>query len=130
MRGPHRSHRPHRPRPHHLHVAVGGALGSVARVGVGAAVPATPGGWPLATLLVNVSGALLLAVVVARLRDPRLQALLGTGLLGAWTTFSTFAVELDVLLRSRPVVAATYAATSVLAGLLAVRLGRRPGGRP
>ena len=107
------------------HVAVGGALGSVARVGVGAAVPATPGGWPVATLVVNVSGALLLAVVLARLRDRRLRALLGTGFLGAWTTFSTFAVELDVLLRSAPLVAVGYAAVSILAGVLAVRLGRR-----
>ena len=112
-------------------VAVGGALGSVARVGVGAAVPVAPGGWPLATLLVNVSGALLLAVVLARLDDRRLRAMLGTGFLGAWTTFSTFAVELDVLLRRAPLVALGYALASVLAGLLAVRIGRRPAvGRP
>ena len=119
MRGPERPH---------LHVAIGGALGSVARVGVDAAVPVTPGSWPVATLAVNVSGALLLAVVLARLRDPRLQALLGTGVLGAWTTFSTLAVELDVLLRTAPVVAVAYAATSVAAGLVAVRLGRRAAG--
>lgn len=108
----------------HLAVAVGGALGSVARVGVGAVLPATPQGWPVATMLANVSGALLLAVLVTRVRAPRLQALLGTGLLGAWTTFSTFAVELDVLLGTRPLVAGAYAATSVLAGLAAVRLAR------
>ena len=110
---------------HHLPVAVGGALGSVARVAVGAVVPVTPGGWPLATLLVNVSGALLLAVALDRLRDHRLRALVGTGFLGAWTTFSTFAVELDALLRTAPWTAVAYAGTSVLAGLLAVRLGRR-----
>lgn len=108
-----------------LAVAVGGALGTLARVGVDRALPATPGGWPVATLLVNVSGALLLGVVLTRLRDHRLRALLGTGVLGAWTTFSTFAVELDVLLRTRPATAVGYALTSVLAGLLAVRLGRR-----
>lgn len=106
-------------------VAVGGALGSVARVGVATAAPAAVGGWPWATMAVNVSGALLLAVVLTRLRDHRLRAMLGTGFLGAWTTFSTFAVELDELLRDAPVVALGYAATSVLAGLLAVRLGRR-----
>lgn len=121
----------HRHRPHHLHVAIGGALGSVARVGADTVVPITPGGWPVATLAVNVSGALLLAVVLGRLRDHRLRALLGTGLLGAWTTFSTFAVELDALLRTRPLVAVAYAATSVLAGLVAVRIGRRRSeGRP
>lgn len=108
-----------------LEVAVGGALGSVARVGVGIVLPTTPRGWPVATMLVNVSGALLLAVVVTRVRDPRLRALLGTGFLGAWTTFSTFAVELDVLLRTRPLVAAAYAASSVLAGLVAVRIVQR-----
>lgn len=109
----------------HLPVAVGGALGTLARVGTDLVLPATPGGWPVATLLVNVSGALLLGVVLTRLRDHRLRALLGTGVLGAWTTFSTFAVELDVLLRTRPAVALGYAATSVLAGLVAVRMGRR-----
>lgn len=106
-------------------VAAGGALGTLARVGVDRALPATPGGWPVATLLVNVSGALLLGVVLTRVRDHRGRALLGTGVLGAWTTFSTFAVELDVLLQTRPLVALAYAATSVLAGIVAVRLGRR-----
>lgn len=106
-------------------VAAGGALGTLARVGVDRALPVAPGGWPVATLLVNVSGALLLGVVLTRVRDHRARALLGTGVLGAWTTFSTFAVELDVLLRTRPLVALAYAATSVLAGLVAVRLGRR-----
>lgn len=108
-----------------LAVAIGGALGTLARVGVDLALPATPGGWPVATLLVNVSGALLLGMVLTRLRDHRLRALLGPGVLGAWTTFSTFAVELDTLLRTRPATALGYAVTSVLAGLVAVRLGRR-----
>lgn len=107
-------------------VAVGGALGSLGRVGVDLALPA-PGGWPVATLLVNVSGALLLGLLLARTQDARLRAALGTGVLGAWTTFSTFAVELDGLLGSAPAVAFGYAATSVLAGLVAVRLGRRAG---
>jgi fluoride exporter len=106
-------------------VAVGGAVGTLARVGFDLAVPATPDGWPLATLAVNVSGALLLGMVVARVRDPRMAALLGTGVLGGWTTFSTFAVELDALLRAAPLMAVAYAVTSVVAGVAAARLGRR-----
>ena len=107
-------------------VAVGGALGSLGRVGVGLAVPSV-GAWPLATAAVNVSGALLLGVLLAATEDPRWRAALGTGVLGAWTTFSTFAVELDQLLRVAPLVALAHAALTVGAGLAAARLGARLG---
>lgn len=104
-------------------VAIGGALGGLGRVGVALALP-TIEGWPLATLLVNVTGALLLGLLLATTDDPRLRALLGTGVLGAWTTFSALAVELETLLRTAPAVAVAYAAVTLAAGLGAARLGR------
>lgn len=109
-------------------VAVGGALGSLGRVGAGLVVPPL-GTWPVATTLVNVSGALLLGALLALTDDPRWRAALGTGALGAWTTFSTFAVELDQLLRVAPVVAFLHAGVTVGAGLAAARLGARVGHR-
>jgi CrcB protein len=80
-------------------VAVGGALGSLGRWGVATALPvaATSPSWP--TVVVNLTGAAALAALLVWLtaRRPgsrRAQPLLGTGLLGGWTTFS--AAVLDV----------------------------------
>jgi CrcB protein len=126
-------------------IAVGGALGSLARYGLGSALARPADDWPLATLLVNASGCLLIgalmAVLAARDRPhPLLRPFLGVGVLGGFTTFSGVAVETQGLLRAdRPVVALTYYAGTLVAALLAVRLGRaaaaplaRPaaGGRP
>lgn len=108
------------------HVAVGGALGSLARVAVDRVV-APVGALPVATFLVNVSGALALGLLLARTEDPRWRALLGTGLLGAWTTFSTLAVEVDGLLRDDLLLAGAYVAATLGAGLVAARIGRLTG---
>lgn len=105
---------------HGAAVAVGGAVGSVGRVLVPAVVPGV-----LGTLLVNVSGAFLLGLLLARTDDARTRALLGTGVLGAWTTFSTFVVEVEQLVHVQPALAGAYLLTSVAAGLLAARVGRR-----
>lgn len=89
-----------------LAVALGGAVGAVARYGVSRWLPADPdGGMPWATLLVNVAGSLLLGLVVGLAVSGRLgstfwAALLGPGLCGALTTFSTFAVETVALARA------------------------------
>ena len=104
-------------------VAVGGAAGSLARVAADAALP-RPLGLPVATFVVNVSGALLLGLLLARTDDPVLRAGLGTGLLGAWTTFSALVVETEQLTAANPWFAVVYVAGSVLAGLVAARLGR------
>ena len=82
----------------YLLAAVGGVVGALARWGVATALPASPGGLPWATLLVNVTGCLLigalLAVLPARFPDnPWLRPLLAVGVLGGYTTFSTFAVD-------------------------------------
>ena len=109
-------------------VFAGGTAGALARAGVADALPAQPGHWPWATFLVNVAGALALGYFTTRLTERLPQSayrrpLLGTGLCGALTTFSTMQVELLRMLDGgRVVLAAGYAAASIVAGLAAVAL--------
>lgn len=113
----------------YLLAALGGALGALARWGVGVALPSSPTGWPWATLVVNLSGCFLLgalfAVLVTHLPDaawPR--PLLAVGVLGGFTTYSAFAVEVVRLGGAGEwLVAAGYAALSVLGGVAAVAAG-------
>jgi CrcB protein len=123
----------------YLLAALGGALGALARWGVATGLPSSPGTWPWATLLVNLTGCLLigvlLAVLLARSPDsPRLRPFLATGVLGGYTTYSTFAVDAVALVDvGRPGVAVGYVLASVLGGILAVVAGlvagRCPGRR-
>ena len=104
-------------------VFIGGVAGALARAGVADALAHDPGGWPWATLVVNVAGAFVLGWVAAR--NYR-RALLGQGFCGALTTFSTFQLELlQMLDRDRLGLAAAYAAVSLALGLAAAELGRR-----
>jgi CrcB protein len=116
-------------------IFAGGCVGAVLRALVGEALPHAPGTWPWATLLVNVAGAFILGVLVTRLQE-RLppsayrRPLLGTGLCGALTTFSTLQVELlDLADDGHAALAVAYAAVSVAAGFgalwLATNLARR-----
>jgi CrcB protein len=109
-------------------IAVGGALGALARTGLSQAFPAAPGSWPWVTFAVNVAGAALLGYFVTRLQE-RLplsayrRPLLGTGFCGALTTFSTVQLELLRMVdHDRLGLALAYAAASIAAGLLAVFL--------
>ena len=117
----------------YLLAALGGALGALARWAVAEALPRSPGGWPWATLAVNLLGCLLIGVLIAVLAarrpdDQRLRTFLGAGVLGGFTTFSAFAVEVVDLLRAgSPWLAAAYVAVSVLGGLVAVAAGLRLG---
>jgi CrcB protein len=99
-----------------LLVALGGALGSVARYGVGAVAARWFGaGLPWGTLAVNVIGGLAIGVLAARAEgnaDARL--LLGVGLLGGFTTFSAFSLETVRLMEHQPGQAALYAAASLV----------------
>jgi CrcB protein len=112
-------------------VLVGGIGGTATRDLIERGAGSTDG-FPWATFGINVSGALLLAVLVETLarrgsdvgRRRRWRLLLGTGFLGGYTTYSTFGVETDTLLRDgRPGLALTYALATVVAGLLVSILG-------
>jgi CrcB protein len=111
-------------------VWVGGALGTVARYGVARAWAAPTGTFPWAIFVINTSGAFLLGflltVLVERLshREAALRPLLATGVLGGWTTFSTFVVGVDSLVHAgHPAGAVGYLAATVVAGIAAVALG-------
>ncbi|MHB8682298.1 MAG: fluoride efflux transporter FluC [Acidimicrobiales bacterium] len=107
-------------------VAVGGALGALGRYGVAHAWPVTAGAFPWSTFVVNLSGSALLGCVVTVVlaRPPHARwarPLLGSGVIGAYTTFSTFAVEIVQLGRHGHVpVAAVYAVASMACGIAAV----------
>jgi fluoride exporter len=109
-----------------LAIGFGGALGALMRIGVAQALPANPGNWPWATFAVNIAGALMLGFFVTRLQE-RLpvstlrRPLLGTGLCGALTTFSTVQIELLKMAdHHRYGLAAGYLLASVLGGYFAV----------
>ncbi len=114
-----------------LLVAIGlaGALGALARFGVGRAVPTTPGGVPWGTLLVNISGSLGVGFALVMLADrlPRarlVRPVVVTGFLGGYTTFSTYVVEADTLFRHHDLaVGAAYGLGSLLAGTGAALAG-------
>ena len=105
-------------------VAVGGAIGTLLRWGVSATWPVAPGTFPLTTLLINLVGSALIGVVLVLYVDrdparPLMHSLLGTGLLGGFTTFSTFAVESTELLRtSHAPIAGAYVVVSVVGGVV------------
>lgn len=112
-----------------LVIGVGGALGSLARWGVGELLPWNGDGFPWATFVENLSGAFLLGVLMVLVLDvwaPRryVRPFLGVGLLGGYTTFSTYMLEARDLLAAGAVPLATaYLFGTLLAGLLAVWVG-------
>lgn len=111
-----------------LSVAVGGALGSMARFGVGAAfLRFVPGSFafPWGTLAVNVLGGFLIGLCVNSLpRDHQLWYLIVTGFLGGFTTFSAFSLETVAMLRSQQYLYAfAYIALSILLSFAAVIIG-------
>lgn len=110
-------------------VATGGALGALARHGLAVALPPAPHAFPAATFLANVSGCLLIGVLLVLLVEvrtphPLARPFLGTGVLGGYTTFSTYAVDAEALLRSGHVATAgAYLAGTLLAALAATWVG-------
>jgi CrcB protein len=127
-------------------VAAGGFAGTLARHGIGEWLNPEAQQFPVGTFVVNVSGSFLLGVLLTLLildgddtgsrRTARL--LLGTGVLGGYTTYSALAVETQQLLRDEHVaLGLTYASATLAAGLLAAltgiatgrSLGNRAGGR-
>ncbi len=116
-----------------LLVALGGALGALARWSMASAITARQaagaGLWPWGTFVVNVLGCLLLGAVLeacagAGLGSERVRLLLGTGFLGAFTTFSTFGYEtLRLASHGAALGAALNVIGSVVAGLVACWCG-------
>ena len=110
-----------------LLVGVGGAFGSMARYGIGLALPSS--GFPYATLAVNVIGCFCIGLAMpaaARVEalSPELRLLVVVGFLGGFTTFSAFGNETMALLRSGGGLALLNVAANVGLGLAAVALGR------
>jgi CrcB protein len=113
-----------------LGLGVLGGVGAIARFLVDSAVQARVGsGFPLGTLAVNLTGAFLLGLLVGLALDDAAYRLLGTGLVGAYTTFSTWALESHRLGEDGELgaCAANFAGSLVL-GVLVAWAGRRIGG--
>lgn len=113
-------------------VAAGGVLGAPARYAISDALPSSGYGFPTATFITNLTGALILGALLeglARLgpdqgRRRSARLLVGTGMCGAYTTYSTLAVDSDQLLRAHRVgLAVAYALGTVLLGLVATGVG-------
>jgi CrcB protein len=108
-------------------IAAGGGVGALARFGVTELVPGAPARFPWSTLLINVVGCLLMGVLMVLISDVwtahrLVRPFLGVGVLGGFTTFSTYAVEANAL-ASAPVEAFAYASGTVLGAMLAVITG-------
>ena len=111
-------------------IAVGGAVGAIARVLLGEALPVGTG-LPWATLIANVAGAALLGaiatvpVAAGRLGELRMP-LVGIGFCGGLTTFSALSWELfDLIDRGSVAVAVAYATLSLVLGMAALVAARR-----
>lgn len=111
-------------------VLVGGAIGSLARLIVGAAIQQRVGlAFPVGTLVINITGSLLLGFLMRVALDttavtPVMRAFLTTGLCGGYTTFSTFSYETVDLLRDGLYVrAGAYVVSSVVLGLVGAFAG-------
>ncbi|MFF6907716.1 CrcB family protein [Streptomyces sp. NPDC012389] len=111
-------------------VAAGGALGALARYGALVLWPTTHGGFPWTVFAVNVSGCALIGVLMVltvergRVTHPLVRPFLGVGVLGGFTTFSTYAADVSgLLVRQELVVAVAYMAATAVAALAAVWAG-------
>jgi CrcB protein len=117
-----------------LAVLAGGLIGTAMRLGIDALLPHAHDGFPWSTLLINVIGSFALGMLVARVwpvAPDWLRLGLGTGLLGAFTTFSALVVSAFSLLgAAQPMLALLYLGATLVAGIAAAFLGLRIGNRP
>ncbi|MGW6736508.1 fluoride efflux transporter CrcB [Streptomyces sp. NPDC055013] len=109
-------------------VALGGAIGATARYAVSLWWPAQPGGFPWATFWINVVGCAMIGVLMVIITEVRpahrlVRPFVGTGVLGGFTTFSTYAVDIQQLVDSgQPRTGLAYLAATLIAALTAVWL--------
>ncbi len=114
---------------HLLFIALGGAVGAVARYGLSTTVHSLwSGAWPLGTLLVNGGGSLLIGMVFVLLERSVLhgdwRSVLMVGFLGAFTTFSTFSLEtVELWMRGSTGTAIAYALGSTCVCVAAAAIG-------
>lgn len=130
-------------RPAHLRwhliglVALGGAVGTGVREALSLAWPSPPGAFPLTILVINVVGAFVLGFLLEALsrrgadtgRRRGMRLLLGTGVLGGFTTYSSLAAAVASLTGGHGAVAVTYALSSLVVGLVAAAAGIAAGAR-
>jgi CrcB protein len=113
-------------------VALGGLIGTTGRYAVSGWLGTSVSGWPTATFTVNIVGSLALGALLEALarrgaetsRAQAVRLLVGTGVIGSFTTFSSLAEETDLLVRgSSTGLAVGYAVSSLAVGLVATVLG-------
>lgn len=110
-------------------VALGGVLGAEARWALGLAWPHRPDQFPWSTLVINVSGCLLMGLLMVLITErrrphPLLRPLLGVGVLGGYTTFSTYAVDaVQAVHAGRAWLALGYVVATPVLAVLAVAAG-------
>jgi fluoride exporter len=114
-----------------LAIAAGGAIGASARYLIGLGWPTPAGSLPWATMVINVAGCALIGVLMVLVSEvwigPRLlRPFVGTGILGGFTTFSTYTVDLQQLIADgHPVTALTYLLATIIGAIVAVWAGTR-----
>jgi CrcB protein len=110
-------------------ISVGGAAGAVVRFAIANAWPSAPNGFPWATFVINVTGCLLIGVLMVAIAEiwpshRLLRPFLGTGVLGGYTTFSTYVVDAQRLLEQRAAATALiYLVATLVSAILAVYAG-------
>ena len=111
-------------------VGLGGAIGSVARyILAGLFQPASWTGFPYGIFIVNVTGGLLMGIFTEAMAlkfqvSPEMRAFLTTGILGGYTTFSTFSLEAGMLIQRQAYgQAAAYVTGSALLSIIALFIG-------
>ena len=115
-----------------LLVAIGGALGALGRYGIGQVVQA--GNLPLATLIVNLTGSFLIGVLWATFDESQWfqdwgKYLIAVGMLGGFTTFSSFSLEtLELISVGELWAALGYVSSTVIICILGVFIGAKLGG--
>ncbi|CDQ39140.1 MULTISPECIES: fluoride efflux transporter CrcB [Virgibacillus] len=107
-------------------IGLGGAIGAITRHGVSIIITAK--GFPFATLCANLIGCFLLSFflsqdAIRKKLSPDLFAAMNIGIIGSFTTFSTFAIETIELWRTSELAAMTYCLMSIIGGLISCFLG-------